>query len=171
MEINRTNIMNVIRDYNLKADKDYGQNFLIDPVLSKRIVDSLDIKEDEKVLEIGPGLGSLTEYLQPEAKKLVCYEIDDDMISILHERFDGLDNLTVLKQDFMEVDINKDIDKYFDGDCPENVRDKILCYEILWDYLWAQWTVIKEAKGDDFGTYGYDRFSRAISNLQKLKSY
>lgn len=59
--------------------------------------------------------------------------------------------------------------KYFGGDIPEDARIKILCYQILWDYLWAQWTVIKEKKGDDFGSYGQDRFNRAISNLNKLK--
>lgn len=58
--------------------------------------------------------------------------------------------------------------KYFDGDIPTNVYQKILCYQILWDYLWAQWTVIKEAKGDDFGTYGKDRYFRAIDNLKKI---
>lgn len=63
------------------------------------------------------------------------------------------------------------LDKYFNGIIPENVQEKILCYEILWDYLWAQWTVIKEKKGDDFGTYGQDRFNRAIDNLKKLNHY
>lgn len=58
--------------------------------------------------------------------------------------------------------------QYFNGNIPANAYKKILCYEILWDYLWAQWTVIKEAKGDDFGTYGRDRYNRAISNLTKL---
>ena len=58
---------------------------------------------------------------------------------------------------------------YFDGNIPTSAREKILCYQILWDYLWAQWTVIKEAKGDDFGTYGMDRFNRAISSLDKLE--
>ena len=53
-------------------------------------------------------------------------------------------------------------------DIPENAREKILCYQILWDYLWAQWTVIKEAKGDDFGSYGQDRFNRAIQNLNRI---
>lgn len=57
---------------------------------------------------------------------------------------------------------------YFDGVIPENAYEKILCYQILWDYLWAQWTVIKEAKGDDFGTYGKDRYQRAINQLNKL---
>lgn len=58
--------------------------------------------------------------------------------------------------------------EYFGGDVPADAREKILCYQILWDYLWAQWTVIKESKGDDFGTYGQDRFNRAIENLNIL---
>lgn len=74
---------------------------------------------------------------------------------------------------FIEADFTKEnqdyiLGKYFDGLIPERTFEKILCYEILWDYLWAQWTVIKEAKGDDFGTYGEDRFERAKSNLMKI---
>ena len=61
------------------------------------------------------------------------------------------------------------LERYFEGEVPSNAREKILCYRILWDYLWAQWTVIKEAKGDDFGSYGIDRFNRAVSNLKLLK--
>lgn len=66
---------------------------------------------------------------------------------------------------------NKDyiLIKYFNGNIPNNVYQKILCYQILWDYLWAQWTVIKEAKGDDFGTYGKDRYYRAIDSLKKIR--
>ena len=76
---------------------------------------------------------------------------------------------------FIEAGFEKEnedyiLDKYFDGDIPYTAREKILCYEILWDYLWAQWTVIKEAKGDDFGTYGLDRYNRAIENLKKLNN-
>lgn len=76
---------------------------------------------------------------------------------------------------FIEADFTKEnedyiLDRYFDGSIPENVREKILCYQILWDYLWAQWTVIKESKGDDFGTYGPDRFNRAKQNLKIIES-
>ena len=75
---------------------------------------------------------------------------------------------------FIEAGFEKEnedyiLDKYFEGVIPPNSREKILCYEILWDYLWAQWTVIKEANGDDFGTYGRDRYARAIDNLKKIK--
>ena len=62
------------------------------------------------------------------------------------------------------------LNRYFDGDVPVHAQEKILCYQILWDYLWAQWTVIKEAKGDDFGTYGMDRYTRAIQNLKKINN-
>lgn len=74
---------------------------------------------------------------------------------------------------FIEAGFEKEnedyiLDKYFRGEVPANAREKILCYQILWDYLWSQWTVIKEKKGDDFGTYGHDRFTRAIRNLALL---
>lgn len=74
---------------------------------------------------------------------------------------------------FIEAGFEKEnedyiLDRYFNGNIPANAHEKILCYEILWDYLWAQWTVIKEAKGDDFGTYGRDRYNRAINNLKKI---
>ena len=55
-----------------------------------------------------------------------------------------------------------------EGKEPKNARRKILVYQILMDYLWAVWTVIKEAQGDDFGTYGKDRYNRAIENLKKI---
>ncbi len=76
---------------------------------------------------------------------------------------------------FIEADFEKEnedyiLEQYFNGDIPENTQVKIKCYQILWDYLWSQWTVIKEAKGDDFGTYGQDRFNRAQSNLKLLYS-
>ena len=63
------------------------------------------------------------------------------------------------------------LDKYYGKNIPVNAKGRILCYEILWDTLWAQWTVIKEACGDDFGTYGIERFQRALKNMEILKSY
>jgi len=74
---------------------------------------------------------------------------------------------------FIEAGFEKEnedyiLDKYFEGNIPPEAREKILCYQILWDYLWAQWTVIKEAKGDDFGTYGQDRYNRAINNINRI---
>ena len=71
-------------------------------------------------------------------------------------------SFTPENQDYM-------MSNYFDGTIPDGTFEKILCFQILWDCLWSQWTVIKEANGDDFGTYGIDRFRRGMANLQKLK--
>lgn len=74
---------------------------------------------------------------------------------------------------FIEAGFEKEnqdyiLEAYFDGGIPDNAKEKILCYQVLWDYLWAQWTVIKEASGDDFGSYGQDRFNRVIRGLRKI---
>lgn len=75
---------------------------------------------------------------------------------------------------FLESNFSKEnqdyiLCKYFQREIPHNTYEKIYCYQILWDYLWAQWTVIKEAKGDDFGTYGIDRYNRAVAKLGKIE--
>ena len=56
------------------------------------------------------------------------------------------------------------------GIIPDSAFEKIFYYQILWDCLWAQWTIIKEANGDDFGSYGIDRFHRGLANIKKLKN-
>ena len=76
---------------------------------------------------------------------------------------------------FLESEFTKDnqdfvLQEYFGGDVPENAYMKIRCFQVLWDCLWAQWTVIKEANGDDFGTYGIDRFNRAVNNLRLINN-
>ena len=73
-----------------------------------------------------------------------------------------------LEAGFTEENQDFVLNRYFSGNVPTLSYEKILCYQILWDYLWAQWTVIKEAKGDDFGTYGIDRYNRARQNLRKI---
>lgn len=72
-------------------------------------------------------------------------------------------NFTVENQDYI-------LAHYYGDEIPCNTMLRILCYQVLWDYLWAQWTVIKESKGDDFGTYGMDRYLRAIDNLEKIEN-
>lgn len=62
------------------------------------------------------------------------------------------------------------LSRYFGTPIPEHTQERILCYQILWDTLWSQWTVIKEAKGDDFGCYGIDRYKRATQNMIELNS-
>jgi len=73
-----------------------------------------------------------------------------------------------LESEFPEETQDYFLDKYFSGNVPAGIKERILCYEILWDALWAQWTVIKESCGDDFGSYGLDRYNRARMNYMKL---
>jgi thiamine kinase-like enzyme len=75
-----------------------------------------------------------------------------------------------LESDFPEETQDYFLDKYYSGNVPAGIKERILCYEILWDALWAQWTVIKEACGDDFGSYGLDRYTRAKENYKQLTS-
>lgn len=73
-----------------------------------------------------------------------------------------------LESEFPEETQDYFLDKYYSGNVPSGIKERILCYEVLWDALWAQWTVIKEACGDDFGSYGKDRYNRAKTNYNKL---
>lgn len=100
---------------------------------------------------------------------------EDGIIYLIDWEYSGMnDPMADFAALFLEADFkteNEDyiLTQYFGQHIPAEAKEKILCYQILWDYLWAQWTVIKEANGDDFGTYGIDRFNRAIFNLKKIK--
>lgn len=107
-------IKRIIINEQIKAKKQYGQNFLINKNILTKIVDCSNI-ENKNVIEVGPGLGSLTEYLLQKAKKVVCYEIDSDMVKILNSNFNNT-NLTILQSDFLKVDLKQDINDYFDNE-------------------------------------------------------
>ena len=106
MEINRQNIMQIIRDYNLRADKDFGQNFLIDSNVSKRIVEALEIKDDEQILEIGPGLGSLTHFLLEKSENITVVDIDPSMIFFLNCIYSKT-SLNIVENDMRKEDVSK----------------------------------------------------------------
>ena len=92
---------------NHKAKKKYGQNFLNDSNLSDEILDVANIDEETEVLEIGPGLGFLTEKLIENSKFLTAFEIDDDLIPFLNKKFENKQNFKLIHQDFMEADLKK----------------------------------------------------------------
>ena len=75
MEINRSNIYEIVNNSNARPDKDYGQNFLVEPEVCKRIVDSASLDKDESVLEIGPGLGSLTHFICEQTNNLTIVDV------------------------------------------------------------------------------------------------
>ncbi len=92
--------------------KNFGQNFLIDSHVINKIISAADIKDDELVIEIGPGIGSLTEELLLRAKKVICIEIDKTLIPILEENFKDFDNLTIINEDVLKVDLKQIIEDH-----------------------------------------------------------
>ena len=112
-KIGNTSFINKkLNENNLHAKKKFGQNFLTDQNILSQIVNSADINKDTLVIEIGPGLGSLTELLCKASGFVLCYEIDNDLIPILNDNLKEYNNFEVINKDILEVDINSDIDKY-----------------------------------------------------------
>ncbi|MBE6136793.1 MAG: 16S rRNA (adenine(1518)-N(6)/adenine(1519)-N(6))-dimethyltransferase RsmA [Erysipelotrichaceae bacterium] len=111
-KIGNTSFVNkALKDNDLYAKKKFGQNFLTDQNILSTIVDSAEIDKDTAVIEIGPGLGSLTERLCSVAGFVLCYEIDGDLIPVLKNNLKDFNNYEVVHKDILEVDINKDIDE------------------------------------------------------------
>ncbi len=103
---NKQNTLTLLDKYNLKALKKYGQNFLVNPSIIERIATSADIHPNTTVIEIGPGLGGLTEALCEKAGQVIAYEIDERMVHVLQNELD-YQHLIIEHQDFMKVDLNK----------------------------------------------------------------
>ncbi len=95
----------------IKAKKQFGQNFLKDKNIIEKIASAASITIDTIVIEIGPGMGALTAELLKYAKKVICYEIDPDMVKILKEKFKNYqsDKLQIIEQDFLKADLKHDI--------------------------------------------------------------
>jgi len=101
----------IMNKYNIKADKSLGQNFLIDDEAVAGIVDAAKVSKDDLVIEIGPGLGTLTKELLEKAGKVICIELDKRMIEILQDRFSIYDNFELINNDVLKVDLKEIIKK------------------------------------------------------------
>lgn len=97
----------LMKKYKIKANKSLGQNFLIDDTVIEDIVEGASIGKDDLVIEIGPGLGSMTALLVEKAKKVICVELDKKMIKILNDRFIADDNIELINEDVLKLDLNK----------------------------------------------------------------
>lgn len=97
----------LMKRYGITANKKLGQNFLIDENVIDTIVNSSEISNDDLVIEIGPGLGTLTDKLLQKAGKVIAIELDERMIAILKDRFFMYDNFEVINEDVLKVDLNK----------------------------------------------------------------
>ena len=97
----------VLQRYGFNSQKKYGQNFLIDTHVLDKIIGAAQIGPDDFVLEIGPGIGTMTQYLAEAAREVVAVEIDTKLIPILQDTLKEYDNVTVLNEDILKVDIRK----------------------------------------------------------------
>lgn len=109
------NTIEVLQKYNFNFQKKFGQNFLIDTRVLDRIIGEAEITKDDMVLEIGPGIGTMTQYLCENARKVIAVEIDNALIPILADTLSEYDNVTVINEDILKVDINKIVNEENDG--------------------------------------------------------
>ncbi len=105
------NTIAVLQKYNFNFQKKFGQNFLIDTHVLDKIIGSAEITKDDCVLEIGPGIGTMTQYLAEAAGTVIAVEIDKALIPILQDTLSEYDNVTVINDDILKVDIAKIVDE------------------------------------------------------------
>lgn len=111
----------LMKKYGITANKNLGQNFLIDESVIIDACDSANINKEDLVIEIGPGLGTLTKYILERAGKVICVELDDRMIDILKERFFLYENFEIINEDILKVDLHKLIKEEKNGNI-KNVK-------------------------------------------------
>lgn len=105
-------VKKILEQNDIIVKKQYGQNFLLDDNILKNIVKSAELKKDTNVIEIGPGLGFLTNYLQQATTNVLCYEIDEQMVKHLNELNY---NISIINDDFLKRNLNKDFKNIFDN--------------------------------------------------------
>ena len=104
---NPQNTIEILQKYNFNFQKKFGQNFLIDTHVLDKIIASAEITKDDMVLEIGPGIGTMTQYLACAARKVVAVEIDKTLIPILEDTLSEYDNVQIINQDVLKVNLAK----------------------------------------------------------------
>ena len=109
------NTIEILKKYNFSFQKKFGQNFLIDTHILEKIIEEAQITQDDCVLEIGPGIGTMTQYLAENARHVVAVEIDKTLIPILEDTLSGYDNVTVLNADILKTNIQAICDEYNNG--------------------------------------------------------
>ena len=104
----------IVENYGFSFKKNFGQNFLVDERVLGKIVSSAEISKDDVVIEVGPGIGTLTQALAKEAYKVVAVEIDTTLVPILGELLSDFDNIEIINEDILKVDVNAIAEKYPD---------------------------------------------------------
>lgn len=114
------NTIEVIKKYNIKFQKRFGQNFLIDTHVLEKIISASGVTKNDFVLEIGPGIGTMTQYLCENARKVLAVEIDSSLMPVLSDTLSAYDNVTIVNEDILKLDINR-IVKEHNGSIPIKV--------------------------------------------------
>ncbi|WP_342757855.1 16S rRNA (adenine(1518)-N(6)/adenine(1519)-N(6))-dimethyltransferase RsmA [Kineothrix sedimenti] len=102
-----TNTIEILKKYNFNFQKKFGQNFLIDSHVLEKIIAASGVTKEDCVLEIGPGIGTMTQYLAENAREVVAVEIDKALIPILNDTLSEYDNVTIINEDILKVDVNR----------------------------------------------------------------
>lgn len=105
------NTISILQKYRFVFQKKYGQNFLVDTHVLEKIMDAAEITKEDCVVEIGPGIGTMTQYLAERAGAVVAVEIDRKLMPILEETLAAYDNVTVLNEDIIKVDLNRIVEE------------------------------------------------------------
>lgn len=153
-----TRIKKLLDENNIVAKKSFGQNFLINDGIIEKIIASLEILNTDSLIEIGPGLGSLTIPLSTICNKLIAVDADRDMVKILNKIFLNQSNVTILESDFLKFDpdkYSKSNDRIFIGNLPYNITSSLIEYLLLKGFNKAGIMVQKEVA--DKLTYKKDK--------------
>ncbi len=112
---NPTITKEILQKHQVRLQKKYGQNFLIDANILEHIVKSAELTKEDCVIEIGPGIGTMTQYLVEQAQKVIAVEIDQTLIPVLEDTLSTYQNVMIINQDILKVDINQIVDEYNEG--------------------------------------------------------
>ena len=146
----------ILEKYGIRARKKYGQNFLIDANVIRGIIDAAQITEDDCVLEIGPGIGSMTQLLSESAGKVICVEIDESLQPVLEETLENCGNVRILWQDILKTDLKQICEEYNGGrplkvvaNLPYYVTTPILMQLLEQDHVFSSITVMVQKEVAD----------------------
>ena len=128
MEINRSNIFEIVNKADLRPDRDYGQNFLVEPQICEKIVDALNINEEDTVIEVGPGLGSLTHFLSLKKCEVNAIDIDRRMIDFLSVVYKD-SHVKIVENDIRKTDVSNYTKVV--GNLPYNITTETIQYFLL----------------------------------------
>lgn len=111
--VNPSHTKELLKEFNFRMTKSLGQNFLIDQTILDKIISGAELTKEDYVLEIGPGMGSMTQKLCESAAKVVAVEIDKNLLPVLAVTLHGYDNVTVINHDILKVDLKKVFEEHF----------------------------------------------------------